>query len=152
LTPFSQPPHPNISGGAMLSIVKSTRPPCEIEALQSKSCPCTCLHTVHPVVNHSPSCPSSEESFINRLKYTMIWGTYGKGGVEHCQGTCPEHQLRWVRLMDCASDHLIKILITQYHITPLYRAVIGAILMDRKFGVGISEESLGLTREGNGSN
>jgi hypothetical protein len=81
---------------------------------------------------------------IERLKHTMLWGTYGKGGLAHCAGTCPEHRLRWVRLIDCSSEHLLAILVTQPHITFEHRVVIASILADRRFAVGLSEESLGL--------
>jgi hypothetical protein len=73
----------------------------------------------------------------------MVWGTYGKGGVEHCFGTCSEHQLRWMRLIDCSSEHLIAILRTQPQITSLHRVVINNILNDRKFAMGLIEESAG---------
>lgn len=43
----------------------------------------------------------------------MLWGTYGKGGFEHCTGLCPEHKLRFVRLGDCETEHLQAILRTQ---------------------------------------
>lgn len=102
---------------------------------------------------HAEEIPDSDEkipqhSVINRMKYTMIWGTYGKGGLQHCGGQCPDHQLRWVRLIDCSTEHLIAILTTQPHITKLHRMVIGSILADRQFAVGVPEESLGLITHG----
>lgn len=33
-----------------------------------------------------------------------MWGTYGKGGAEHCAGTCPEHRLVWKKLVDCDTE------------------------------------------------
>ena len=60
----------------------------------------------------------------------LLWGTYGKGGVEHCVGTCPEHQLRWKKLTDCDTDHLQAILRTQ-RIPPYYTEAIHAILAER---------------------
>ncbi len=34
------------------------RPPCERERrLSGAKCPCTCLHTTHPVRNHARGCP-----------------------------------------------------------------------------------------------
>ena len=60
----------------------------------------------------------------------LLWGTYGKGGVEHCAGTCPEHQLRWVRLPDCETEHLQAILRTQ-RIPFRYTEAIHAILIGR---------------------
>lgn len=62
----------------------------------------------------------------------LLWGTYGKNGITHCNGTCPEHQLQIVRLIDCSSEHLIAILDTQHHIPPIYREVITVILRDRR--------------------
>src|SRR5271154_6549358 len=48
------------------------RPECELERLYGKSCPCTCLHTVHPVVNHAEGCPEfiSDESLV--ADYTRL--------------------------------------------------------------------------------
>ena len=68
---------------------------------------------------------------ISRAKKLMMWGTYGKGGVEHCYGTCPEHQLRWVRLIDCSTEHLHAILRTQSHIGHDYTRVFNTIIQDR---------------------
>ncbi len=69
---------------------------------------------------------------LHIAKLEMVWGTYGKGGVEHCAGQCPEHGLKWVRLIDRETEHLQAILRTQgqirYH--PC-RAVIESILEDR---------------------
>ena len=53
---------------------------------------------------------------FDELKNTVQWGTYGKGGAEHCAGTCPEHQLRYKKLIDCDTDHLQAILRTQYQL------------------------------------
>lgn len=33
------------------------RPMCEQEFFHAMPCPCTCLHTVHPVRNHAEGCP-----------------------------------------------------------------------------------------------
>lgn len=63
-----------------------------------------------------------------------MWGTYGKRGVLHCNGTCPQHQLRWVRLVDCETSHLLAILATQPHITHThYPSTIKLILVSRGF-------------------
>lgn len=59
------------------------------------------------------------------------WGTFGKGGMEHCKGTCPDHQLRWVRLIDCETDHLKAILANCPHISSDYEEIIISILTDR---------------------
>jgi hypothetical protein len=61
----------------------------------------------------------------------LLWGTFGKGGVEHCAGTCPEHQLRWKALTDCDTEHLQAILRTQRHIPYRYTEAIHAILTER---------------------
>jgi len=67
------------------------------------------------------------------LKKTLVWGTYGKGGVEHCAGRCPEHKLQWVKLIDRETEHLQAILRTQRQIryNRMYRGVIEGILKDR---------------------
>lgn len=64
-------------------------------------------------------------------KRELLWGTYGRGGVEHCAGTCPEHQLRWKKLTDCDTEHLQAILRTQRHIPADYTSAIHAILTER---------------------
>ena len=61
----------------------------------------------------------------------LMWGTYGKGGLEHCNGTCPLHPLRIVRLVDCNTEHLFAILRTQLQIPPVYYYAIIAILTER---------------------
>lgn len=71
---------------------------------------------------------------LDEAKQNAIWGTFGKHGVTHCNGTCPLHQLRYVRLMDCETSHLLAILATQYQIAYTnYPRVIRAILNDRGF-------------------
>lgn len=61
-----------------------------------------------------------------------MWGTYGKGGAEHCAGTCPEHRLVWKKLVDCDTEHLQSILRTQRQIVDhYYTDLIHAILADR---------------------
>jgi hypothetical protein len=68
-------------------------------------------------------------------KETARWGTYGKGGVEHCGGTCPKHPLVWKRLVDCDTDHLQTIL--QYQLADdNYRELIRSILADRGIAGG----------------
>jgi hypothetical protein len=63
---------------------------------------------------------------------TAMWGTFGKGGVEHCGGTCPLHQLKWKRLVDCDTEHLQAILRTQHQIVGhYYTDYIHSILKDR---------------------
>ena len=55
----------------------------------------------------------------------MFWGTYGKER---------KHECRWVRLLDCSTEHLNNILRTQYQISASMRSVINAILSERNFG------------------
>jgi len=66
-------------------------------------------------------------------KQNVRWGTYGKGGAEHCGGRCPEHQLRWKKLVDCDTDHLQMILKNQGHVnhSPYLRQIIHEILIER---------------------
>lgn len=65
-------------------------------------------------------------------KQEAFWGTFGKGGVEHCAGRCPLHKLQWKKLTDCDTEHLQAILRTQrqirYH---MYTKLIESILKDR---------------------
>ena len=82
---------------------------------------------------------------MQHQKQNLQWGTYGKGGAEHCAGRCPLHQLTWKKLIDCDTDHLQAILRTQHHIPLLYSVVIGSILEDRgvvaeKFDLAASNE------------
>jgi hypothetical protein len=71
-------------------------------------------------------------SDLPTAKYTALWGTYGKGGAEHCGGGCMHHRLRYVRLMDCDTEHLLAILATQHQLADTcYPAIIISILADR---------------------
>ena len=72
----------------------------------------------------------------------LLWGTYGRGGVEHCAGTCPEHQLRWKKLTDCDIEHLQAILRTQ-RIPFRYTEAIHAILIER----GVEPDAFSLEAE-----
>src|SRR5271170_770022 len=66
------------------------------------------------------------------VKREMIWGTYGKGGVEHCAGHCLKHKLQWVKLIDRETSHLQAILRTQRQIQGhMCQTVIESILADR---------------------
>jgi len=64
---------------------------------------------------------------------TAKWGTFGKGGVEHCVGRCPEHQLRFKKLIDCDDDHLQMILKNQRQVeeSPFLKRIIHYILIGR---------------------
>jgi hypothetical protein len=62
----------------------------------------------------------------------LKWGTFGKGGVEHCAGTCQEHPLRWKLLTDCDTEHLQTILRTQRQVYDTdYAEAIRIILVGR---------------------
>src|SRR5271155_411291 len=67
---------------------------------------------------------------IEAAKQTAMWGTFGKDALEHCKGTCPEHQLRYKRLLDCDTEHLQAILRTQ-SLNQSYLDIINSILKDR---------------------
>lgn len=60
--------------------------------------------------------------------HDLTWGTYGPPGAKHA--------LKYVRLGDCSTDHLVAILRTQDQITDEYRNGIKYIL--RKRGNDIS--------------
>ena len=69
---------------------------------------------------------------LEKAKKHATWGTYGKDGLKHCGGTCYEHQLRYVRLIDCSTEHLLAIVNLQYQIKGSdYEEIILAILKDR---------------------
>lgn len=74
-----------------------------------------------------------DQRYFENLKNETMWGTYGRGGVEHCAGRCPEHQLKWKKLVDCDTDHLQAILRTQRQVdeNPFIRSTIHAILIER---------------------
>lgn len=50
------------------------------------------------------------------------WGTFGGDGKQ---------PLKWVRLIDCSTEHLLNILRTQFYISTLYVKVINLILEGR---------------------
>jgi hypothetical protein len=66
--------------------------------------------------------PRTKKELIE-LMFKRRWGTYGIGGLQ---------PLKWVRLVDCSSEHLKNILKTQFHINDLYRKIINFILQSRK--------------------
>lgn len=62
-------------------------------------------------------------SSFEQAKRLAEWGTYGKNGNE---------PLRWVRLIDCSTEHLENILRTQPQIRGhIYQRIIKSILNDR---------------------
>ena len=64
---------------------------------------------------------------------TAKWGTYGKGGIEHCMGRCSAHQFRWKLLTDCDTEHLQMILRNQRQVErhPVTKSIIHRILIGR---------------------
>jgi hypothetical protein len=69
---------------------------------------------------------------INTAKKVALWGTYGKNGIEHCGGRCPEHQLHYIRLADCSTEHLQAILKNQPYVSLSdYGLIIQTILKER---------------------
>jgi hypothetical protein len=67
---------------------------------------------------------------VHDAKHVAVWGTYDKGGFEHCKGTCPLHQYREVRLADCSTEHL-QTLWTNDWLDNDYKRIVEAILDDR---------------------
>ena len=60
--------------------------------------------------------------------YNAPWGSYGK-----CPGlNNPKLKVKWYRLIDLSTDHLINILITETHIGQSYRNFIRDILKQRR--------------------
>lgn len=69
---------------------------------------------------------------LELAKRAASWGTYGKGGWEHCHGRCPLHQYREVRLVDCTTEHLQTLLNDGWVGEDSdYATIIRAILDDR---------------------
>jgi hypothetical protein len=69
------------------------------------------------------SYPTTEEEFI-KIVNNLRWGTRGINGLL---------PLKWVRLIDCSSEHLTNILGTQPQCAGLYSDIIEAILRARKY-------------------
>jgi hypothetical protein len=67
---------------------------------------------------------------LHVAKHYATWGTYGKGGWEHCKGTCSKHQRREVRLRDCTTEHL-QTLWTNNWLSEDYQTIVESILDDR---------------------
>jgi hypothetical protein len=64
-----------------------------------------------------------EVAGLEAAKRNAMWGTYGKPF---------RHPVRWVRLIDCSTDHLEAILQTEYQIRGGdYETIIRSILQDR---------------------
>lgn len=66
-------------------------------------------------------------------KESAVWGTFGRGGYEHCRGTCKDHQLQYKKLIDCDDEHLHNLLNPQWAVPESYRTIIRSILKDRGY-------------------
>lgn len=78
------------------------------------------LDTINSVINQNPI-PATMP--LEQAVKHAVWGTYGKCGTQ---------PLRYVRLIDCSTEHLLAILRTQPHISSGVRFVINHILNSRK--------------------
>ena len=67
-------------------------------------------------------CGLTSETTLFQAKHKMFWGTYGK------PSTFP---VRWIRLIDCTTNHLNNIIKTQHQIPQVSRYIIHSILSDR---------------------
>lgn len=67
---------------------------------------------------------------LEDAKRLATWGTYGKGGWDHCKGNCPLHQYQEVRLQDCSTERL-QTLWTNDWLTADYDRIVESILDDR---------------------
>jgi hypothetical protein len=65
---------------------------------------------------------------LDEIKLVARWGTRGKSGKE---------PVRWVRLVDCSTEHLQNILKTQPQLEDLvgFKEIIESILQDRQNAV-----------------
>jgi hypothetical protein len=61
---------------------------------------------------------------LEEAKQKLMWGTYGLPPRDG--------KVKWVRLIECSTEHLSAILLTQPQITAITREVIYSILNDRK--------------------
>lgn len=67
-----------------------------------------------------------QEKDIDKIKPYLRWGTFGPSG---------EDPLIYVRLVDCSSDHLHKILQQPCACGDLYKTVIRSILEERQYEI-----------------
>jgi len=65
-----------------------------------------------------------KKKYATEAQENLVWGTYGPNA-------CHYPNLRWKRLVDCETDHLVAILNTQHQINTEYREAIDAIMKDR---------------------
>lgn len=61
-------------------------------------------------------------SSLEEAKKKMLWGTYGKPRKK---------RVKWVKLIDCTTEHLQAILKTQYQLDSTFKTIIQSILQDR---------------------
>ena len=64
-----------------------------------------------------------ERSDFEIIKSKLLWGTYGKEG---------DKAFKWVKLIDCETEHLKNIIINVTRLSSIHRAVIIDILIDRE--------------------
>lgn len=62
------------------------------------------------------------DNSIEEIKNKLLWGTFGKN---------KDHELKWIKLINCETEHLQNIISTQ-EIPPLYKYIIDLILEERK--------------------
>ncbi len=62
--------------------------------------------------------------YASKEDMELLWGTYGKYA---------QHELKWVKLGDCETEHLIAILATQYGLQEQLTNAMRNILKDRGF-------------------
>ena len=65
------------------------------------------------------ACKLEPTDDLPEFKRKALWGTYGKYG---------EHELQWVRLIDCSSDHLRAILSGKQTYSKVKQALMVAII------------------------
>lgn len=86
------------------------------------------LEIIHNKLLMHMATEEGKGEWMSSAKKVATWGTFGKDGID---------PLKYVRLMDCSTEHLQAILATQPHIDNCkacgftYREIIKDILKDR---------------------
>jgi hypothetical protein len=70
----------------------------------------------------------NEDDPLKMKKKKLIWGTYGKDGKQ---------PLKWVKLIECETDHLKAIL--KINLSPSHIEVINSILEDRSIEMRVKK-------------
>ena len=68
-------------------------------------------------------CDLTTKSTFEEAKKRLLWGTYGKPAIIS--------NFKWVKLIDCSSEHLTAILTSQPQIPSITKKIINSILQDR---------------------